>query len=124
MTGGHPGAAVGTPPDLQASASRRTGLTDFGDDDYADGLAVLLQACEREAALTAPGAKALRSFLRGALIARLFSQAAWTAHPHYTAVPEGVMKYAQFMHDIGTLKASPTGWKDFFFPPILDRPGS
>jgi NitT/TauT family transport system substrate-binding protein len=43
---------------------------------------------------------------------------------HYTAVPEGVMKYAQFMHDIGTLKASPTGWKDFFFPPILDRPGS
>jgi hypothetical protein len=87
LTGGHPGAAVGTPPDLQASASRRTGLTDFGDDDYADGLAVLLQACEREAALTAPGAKALRSFLRGALIARLFSQAAWTAHPHYTAVP-------------------------------------
>jgi NitT/TauT family transport system substrate-binding protein len=43
---------------------------------------------------------------------------------HYTAVPEGVMKYAGFMHDIGTLKANPTSWKDFFFPPILDQPGS
>jgi NitT/TauT family transport system substrate-binding protein len=46
------------------------------------------------------------------------------ADTHYTAVPEGVMKYADFMHDIGTLKTKPTSWKDFFFPPILDRPGS
>jgi NitT/TauT family transport system substrate-binding protein len=43
---------------------------------------------------------------------------------HYSAAPEGVMRYADFMHDIGTLKAKPTSWKDFFFPPILNRPGS
>jgi NitT/TauT family transport system substrate-binding protein len=43
---------------------------------------------------------------------------------HYTAVPEGVMKYAAFMHDIGTLKTQPASWRDFFFAPISDRPGN
>ena len=78
---------VGTVEDLRASASRRTGLTDFGADDYADGLAVLLESCAREAALTPLGAKAQRAFLRGALAARLCSEAAWQAHPDYASVP-------------------------------------
>jgi NitT/TauT family transport system substrate-binding protein len=43
---------------------------------------------------------------------------------HYTAVPEGVMKYADFMRSIGTVKTQAASWRDFFFPPILDRPGS
>jgi NitT/TauT family transport system substrate-binding protein len=43
---------------------------------------------------------------------------------HYAAAPEGVMKYAEFMHRVGTMKAKPTGWKDFFFPALHDRPGS
>jgi hypothetical protein len=77
---------VGTVEDLHASASRRTGLTDFGTDDYTDGLAVLLDACAHEAGFTPLGAKAQRAFLRGALTARLFSEAAWRAHPEYTQV--------------------------------------
>ena len=77
---------VGTVEDLHASASRRTGLTDFGTDDYTDGLAVLLDSCDREAGFTPLGAKAQRAFVRGALTARLFSQAAWQANSEYTSV--------------------------------------
>jgi NitT/TauT family transport system substrate-binding protein len=43
---------------------------------------------------------------------------------HYSVAPEGIMKYAQFMHDIGTLKGQPKSWKDLFFPLIHDASGS
>ena len=80
--------SVGTVEDLHESAARRTGLTDFGTgDDYTGGLAVLLDSLKGEAALTPEGSKALRSFLRGALTSRLFSQAAWAASPQYADVP-------------------------------------
>ena len=77
---------VGTVEDLHASASRRVGLTDFGPDDYTDGLGVLLESYERDAGLTPLGAKATRSLLRGALVARLLSEAGWRAHPGYAEV--------------------------------------
>jgi hypothetical protein len=77
---------VGTAGDLHASASRITGLTDFGADDYRDGLAVLLESYARDAGLTPLGRTVMRAFLRGALVARLLSQAAWGAHPDYAAV--------------------------------------
>ena len=80
-------ASVGTIDDLHASATRRTGLTDFGPDDYTDGLAVLLDACARDAGLTPLGSKAQRAVLRGALTARLSSEAAWQANPGYAHVP-------------------------------------
>jgi len=78
--------SVGTVEDLHASASRRTGLTEFGADQYIDGLAVLLDSYAAEAGFTPFGAKAQRAFLRGALTARLFSEAAWRANPEYAQV--------------------------------------
>jgi NitT/TauT family transport system substrate-binding protein len=42
----------------------------------------------------------------------------------FAAAPNGAMTYASFMADIGTLKLRPAGWKDLFFPPVHDRPGS
>jgi NitT/TauT family transport system substrate-binding protein len=42
----------------------------------------------------------------------------------YTLAPERVLPYAQFMHQIGTLKTNPASWKDLFFPDIHDLPGS
>lgn len=42
----------------------------------------------------------------------------------YTMAPERVLPYAQFMHQIGTLKNKPQSWKDLFFPDIHDLPGS
>ncbi len=77
---------VGTVADLRASASRLTGLTDFGADDYTDGLAVLLESYAAEADLTPLGQKAARVGLRGALGARLVANAAWAANPEHAAV--------------------------------------
>ncbi|MCW6010203.1 sulfotransferase [Micromonospora sp. CPCC 205371] len=77
---------VGTVADLHASATSRTGLDDFGDGDYIEGLAALLDSYATESALTPAGSKAMRGFLRGALIARLLSEAAWRQHPRYADV--------------------------------------
>ena len=77
---------VGTVDDLHESASRMTGLTDFGPDDYSDGLAVLLDSYGRDADLTPLGRKVARVGLRGALAARLVSESAWAAHPEHAAV--------------------------------------
>ncbi len=78
--------SVGTIEDLHASASRTTGLADFGPDDYTDGLGVLLESYARDAELTPLGAKATRSFLRGALAARLLSEAGWRSFPGYADI--------------------------------------
>ena len=77
---------VGTVEDLHASASKITGLTDFGDDPYLDGLSMLLDSYAGEAALTSLGNRATRALLRGALTARLLSEAAWKGHPAYADV--------------------------------------
>jgi NitT/TauT family transport system substrate-binding protein len=41
-----------------------------------------------------------------------------------TMTPQNTLKYAQFMHDIGSLKHRATSWKDLFFPEIHDLPGN
>ena len=73
--------SVGTVDDLHESAMRRTGLSDFGDpsDGYREALQVLLDSYREEAALTELGSKLSRVFLRGALSARLISEAAFAA---------------------------------------------
>jgi hypothetical protein len=79
---------VGTVEDLHASATRITGLDDFGGgDDYLEGLEVLLESFHRDAGLTPLGNAVARSFLRGALVARLLSEAQWAQHPEHADVP-------------------------------------
>jgi hypothetical protein len=77
---------VGTVEDLRESASRMTGLSDFGADDYSDGLAVILESYARDADLTPLGSKVARVGLRGALAARLLSEAAWADNPRHADV--------------------------------------
>jgi hypothetical protein len=77
---------VGTVADLHASATSRTGLDDFGDGDHVEGLTVLLDSYAAESSLTPAGSKAMRGFLRGALIARLLSETAWHQHPEHADV--------------------------------------
>lgn len=69
---------IGTVEELHASATRLTGLDDFGtdDDNYLQALEVLLDSYRREAGLTVLGSKMNRFFLRGALVARLLSESA------------------------------------------------
>lgn len=79
---------IGTVDDLHASATKLTGLDDFGsdDDNYREALQVLLDSYQREADLTVLGSKMNRFFLRGALVARLLSEAAWKQYPTYADV--------------------------------------
>lgn len=77
---------VGTVDDLHESAMRTTGLDDFGDDAYLEPLGVLLDSYANEAGLTELGSKMFRYFLKGALVARLMSEASWRANPSYVDV--------------------------------------
>jgi NitT/TauT family transport system substrate-binding protein len=45
-------------------------------------------------------------------------------HVKFTTTPENVMKYADFMHEIGSIRNRPASWKDMFFPEIHGAPGS
>ncbi len=42
----------------------------------------------------------------------------------YTTSPENLMKYAEFMHGIGTLKNKPGSWKEMFFEEMHGQNGS
>jgi NitT/TauT family transport system substrate-binding protein len=37
----------------------------------------------------------------------------------YSLAPEGVMRYVNFLHKIGVIKAKPDSWKDMFFPGVV-----
>src|SRR5258706_3537772 len=80
------GRGVATVDDRHASATRLTGLADFGADDSLDGLAMLLESYAADEDLTPLGAKMSRVFLRGALVARVLSESAWRRYPDHAAV--------------------------------------
>src|SRR5712691_9463388 len=40
-----------------------------------------------------------------------------------TMAPESTVKYAEFMHAVGTIKVKPATWKDLFFPEVHGLPG-
>lgn len=42
----------------------------------------------------------------------------------FTTAPQRVMKYATFMHEVGTLKVKPESWKELFLPEAHDQDGS
>jgi NitT/TauT family transport system substrate-binding protein len=42
----------------------------------------------------------------------------------FTTTPQNVMKYAEFMHKVGSIKEKPAAWSDMFFPEIHDKQGS
>jgi len=42
----------------------------------------------------------------------------------WTMVPENTMKYAEFMHAVGSIKMKPSSWQDLFFPEVHNLPGS
>jgi ABC-type nitrate/sulfonate/bicarbonate transport system substrate-binding protein len=42
----------------------------------------------------------------------------------WTMAPENTMKFAEFMHAVGSIKVMPASWKDLFFPEIHALPGS
>ncbi|GAB10268.1 hypothetical protein GOARA_056_00150 [Gordonia araii NBRC 100433] len=87
MTEANTKTSVGTVDDLHESATRATGLSDFGEDTgYREAMQILLDAYRDEAGLTPLGSKMFRYFLKGALVARLLSEASWKNNPGYADV--------------------------------------
>lgn len=41
-----------------------------------------------------------------------------------TMTPENTLKYAEFMHKVGTLRQKAGSWKDLYFPELHNLPGS
>lgn len=41
-----------------------------------------------------------------------------------TMTPQNTLKYARFMHSVGSLKRDAASWKELFFPEVHDLPGS
>ena len=78
---------VGTYEDLHESASRTTGLTDFGAPIYEEGLRLLLSDYSSVSGLTGEGNYMQRTFLRGALVGRLLTVNALTRFPSFVDVP-------------------------------------
>jgi NitT/TauT family transport system substrate-binding protein len=42
----------------------------------------------------------------------------------FTTTPQNTMRYADFMHSIGSIENLPASWRDLFFPEIHDAAGS
>jgi NitT/TauT family transport system substrate-binding protein len=42
----------------------------------------------------------------------------------FTTTPNNVIKYADFMYKVGSIKVKPQSWKDLFFPNAHNLPGS
>ena len=42
----------------------------------------------------------------------------------WTQTPEANMTFAKFMHQVGSIRASPESWKDLYFSEIHDLPGN
>jgi NitT/TauT family transport system substrate-binding protein len=42
----------------------------------------------------------------------------------FTTTPQNVIKYADFMQKIGSIKVKPASWKEMFFPNVHTLPGS
>ncbi len=72
---------VVTVDEVVSAAVNETGLDDFGDPAWREGLAVLLEAVEREAQLNDVGRMILRTWVRERLVNRLRVQAWVDQHP-------------------------------------------
>uniref|UniRef100_A0AAU3GUZ3 Sulfotransferase n=1 Tax=Streptomyces sp. NBC_01401 TaxID=2903854 RepID=A0AAU3GUZ3_9ACTN len=77
---------VGTADELLALASEATGLADFGDDDFREGLDVLISSFDADSKLTPHGVTIARAMMTKALVARARSEAAFARHPEHTEV--------------------------------------
>ena len=62
--------------------------------------------------------------VKSKMTAEKVAQIASGKQVRWTMVPEGTMKYADFMHAVGSIKVAPTSWKDLFFPELHGLPGS
>ncbi len=68
-------------------ASRRTGLTDFGDEEFREPLQLIAEALESEAGLTPVGRVSARTVISQLLTTRLYTQELLIRHPEIRELP-------------------------------------
>ncbi len=78
---------MAAPEDLMAEAVARTGLDDFGDDSFREGLEILLRSLDDEARLNAAGEAVIYPRLVGHLVNRLQVEDWYRRHPEIDDVP-------------------------------------
>ena len=74
-------------PALHGSARQATGLSDFGNDDYQEGLARALSAFEADLPDDPETRAKAFAFTLPGLIGRLHSESGWTSDPDCLAEP-------------------------------------
>jgi len=84
-TRGRPFAECGEA--LHDAARSATGLADFGDEAYLEGLRVLLRSWDEDADLSPVGRAASWDLAHDALVARLRSEEGWKRHPECLSLP-------------------------------------
>ena len=78
---------MGTHADLMAAAAAQTGLEDFGDDSFREGLEILVRSLDEEARLNARGEAFLSQRIVGHLAQRLQIEDWYRRHPEIDDVP-------------------------------------
>lgn len=76
-----------TVTDIKAGAAEQTGLTDFGDDSFEEGLGILLSSLDTEARLNERGQAFLYPRITGYLAQRLQVEDWYRRHPEIDEVP-------------------------------------
>ena len=87
-------------------------------------IAAFAEATEMLKADVKPAAQYWIDNVKSKLTAEKVAEIASGKDVKWTMVPENTMKYAEFMHSVGTIKVKPASWKDLFFPEVHDLPGS
>jgi hypothetical protein len=72
---------------LHEAAQQATGYSDFGPDEYREGLGALLRACEEESNLTPIGRVMVKGQVLAGLQGRLHSEAGFARHPETAETP-------------------------------------
>jgi len=91
---------------------------------YAAFLAALKEAMDKINADKPKYAKVFVDFTKSKLAPEFILEMMNSPEIRYTMAPEGTMKFAEFLHKVGTIKTMPSGWKDMFFPEIHGLQGS
>lgn len=73
--------------DVLATAKRKSGLSDFGDEAFMEPLEILIDSINREAALNSVGRMIIRGRIVGVLINKLVAQDAIARHPEILDIP-------------------------------------
>ena len=91
---------------------------------YAAFLAALKEAMQKINADKKQYAKVFVDFNKSKLAPAFIEEMMNNPDIRFTIAPESTMRFADFLHKVGSIKEKPATWKDMFFPEVHDQQGS